>query len=55
MVCKKTPPPCSSIAALRDELEYLYLRRLLVENLIRAMEVYTLMGHGPKGKTKLAA
>lgn len=52
---KKTPPHCSSPATLREELEYLYLRRLLVENLIRAMELYTLLGPGPQNGARIAA
>ena len=54
MMAKKNPPP-SRKAALREELEYLYLRRLLVDNLIRAMGVYTMLGPEPKGGTKMAA
>lgn len=41
--------------SVRDELENLYLRRVLIDNLIRSMEVYTLLGHRWKAKARKAA
>ena len=41
MMSKKTPPP-TPISNLEEELECLYIRRLLVINLIKALEIYAL-------------
>ena len=38
----KRTQPTASIAALEDELDYLYLRHVLVTNLIKALEVYAM-------------
>ena len=54
MVSKKTSPSPATLA-LQKELEYLYLRRQLVEDLILALEVYGLLGSGRKGKSRTAA
>jgi hypothetical protein len=53
MARKKNSPPTSSMAVLRDELEYLYLRRFLVENLIHALEMYTLLADGYRGSNRI--
>ena len=51
----KKPIPSSTVIALRDELEYLYLRRQLVEDLILALEVYGLLSQEAKAKGRAAA
>ena len=40
MVATPKPPRQLSIVAIRKELEYLYSRRLAVEELIRSLEDY---------------
>ncbi len=54
MACKNTSPSPTTLA-LQKELEYLYLRRQLVEDLILALEVYSTLGPSRKGKTRAAA
>jgi len=50
---KPTPP--TATATLREELEYLYLRRQLVDDLILALEVYTLLGVCPRDRKEAVA
>lgn len=52
---KKTPSLTLTNAAVKEELEYLYLRHLLIDNLIRSIEVYALLDHRARRKAKKAA
>jgi hypothetical protein len=54
MSLRKTPPLISTANA-KEELESLYLRRLLLDNLIRSMEVYRQLANGPRGRSRKAA
>jgi len=51
----KKPSPSPATLALQKELEYLYLRRQLVDDLILALEIYGMLGPSRKGKSRAAA
>jgi hypothetical protein len=57
MAMKKAPSPAPTArpSAVKEELEYLYLRRLAVEDLIDSMEAYCRLQQEIKNQTNRAA
>jgi len=52
---KKPPSPARHAGELRGQLEALYLRRQLIEHLIRSMERYSQLEEKTKGCSRQAA